>query len=104
MIANPALVQRLNWIMGSGFECMMCNGFLSGKGSSGHFLHSPATPAKIANHYRQQNGRVYAEYLNVAWQLRDVTRADGALSAYPARTKPPIPCPTAFAPARMKWA
>ena len=41
MIADPALVQRLNWIMGSGFECMMCSGFLSGKGSSGHSLHSP---------------------------------------------------------------
>jgi len=93
MIANPALVQRLNWIMGSGFECMMCNGFLSGKGSSGHFLHSPATPAKIANHYRQQNGRVYAEYLNVAWQLRDVTRADGGFVCVPGSHKTAYPMP-----------
>ena len=83
MIANPALVQRLNWVMGSGFECMMCNGFLFGKGSSGHSLHSPATPAKVTNHYRQQNGRVYAEYLNVAWQLRDVTPADGGFVCVP---------------------
>ena len=72
MIADPALVQRLNWIMGSGYECMQCSGFLSGKGSSGHFLHSSATPARVTNHYRQQNGRVYSPYLNVAWQLRDV--------------------------------
>ena len=93
MIADPALVQRLNWIMGSGFECMMCNGFLSGKGSSGHSLHSPATPAKVTNHYRQQNGRVYAEYLNVAWQLRDVTPADGGFVCVPGSHKTAYPMP-----------
>ena len=46
MIAHPALIQRLNWIMGSGFECMMCSGFLSGKGSSGHALHANGFPIK----------------------------------------------------------
>ena len=52
MIAHPALIQRLNWIMGSGFECMMCSGFLSGKGSSGHALHANGFPPKVGNHYR----------------------------------------------------
>lgn len=93
MIAGPALIQRLNWIMGSGFECMQCNGFLSGKGSSGHALHSPATPARVTNHYRQQNGRVYAEYLNVAWQLRDVTREDGGFVCVPGSHKTAYPMP-----------
>ena len=87
MIADPALVQRLNWIMGSGYECMQCSGFLSGKGSSGHFLHSPATPARVTNHYRQQNGRVYAEYLNVAWQLRDVKPEYGGFVCVPGSHK-----------------
>ncbi len=93
MIADPALVQRLNWIMGSGFECMQCSGFLSAKGSSGHFLHSPATPSKVTNHYRQQNGRVYAEYLNVAWQLRDVKREDGGFVCVPGTHKTHYPMP-----------
>ncbi len=93
MIAHPALVQRLNWIMGSGFECMMCSGFLSGKGSSGHFLHANGTPAKVANHYRQQNGRAYSEFVNVAWQLRDVTRADGGFVCVPGTHKTSYPMP-----------
>lgn len=87
MIADPVLIQRLNWLMGSGFECMQCNGFLSAKGSSGHTLHSPAAPAKVTNHYRQQNGRVYADYLNVAWQLRDVRREDGGFVCVPGSHK-----------------
>jgi len=87
MIADPALIQRLNWIMGSGFECMQCSGFLSAKGSSGHALHSPATPARVTNHYRQQNGRVYADYINVAWQLRDVRWEDGGFVCVPGSHK-----------------
>ena len=87
MIADPLLIQRLNWMMGSGFECMQCSGFLSAKGSSGHTLHSPAAPAKVTNHYRQQNGRVYTDYLNVAWQLRDVTREDGGFVCVPGSHK-----------------
>ena len=93
MIAHPALIQRANWIMGSGFECMQCSGFLSGKGSSGHFLHAAGEPAKVTNHYRQQNGRVYCEYLNVAWQLRDVTRADGGFVCVPGSHKTCYPMP-----------
>ena len=93
MIAPPALIQRLNWIMGSGFECMMCNGFLSGKGSSGHSLHANGFPSRVSNHYRQQNGRVYSESLNVAWQLRDVTLADGGFVCVPGSHKTSYPMP-----------
>lgn len=93
MIADPALIQRVNWIMGSGFECMQCSGFLSAKGSSGHFLHAAGTPAYVTNHYRQQNGRVYSQYLNVAWQLRDVTLADGGFVCVPGSHKSSYPTP-----------
>lgn len=93
MIADPALIQRLNWIMGSGFECMQCSGFLSAKGSSGHPLHAAGEPALVTNHYRQQNGRVYCEYLNVAWQLRDVTLADGGFVCVPGSHKTRYPMP-----------
>ena len=87
MIADPALMQRLNWIMGSGFECMGSRAFLSGKGSSGHFLHGGGAPATVINHFRQQNGRIYSQYVNVAWQLRDVTRADGGFICVPGSHK-----------------
>ena len=93
MIAHPALIQRLNWIMGSDFECMLCSVFLSGKGSSGHSLHAAGEPAKVTNHYRQQNGRVYSEYVNVAWQLRDVTLADGGFVCVPGSHKVSYPMP-----------
>jgi len=93
MIVHPTLMQRLNWIMGSGFECMMCNAFLSGKGSSGHFLHAAGELAKVTNHYRQQNGRVYSESINVAWQLRDVTLADGGFVCVPCSHKASYPMP-----------
>ena len=93
MIAHPDLIQRLNWIMGSGFECMQCSAFLSGKGSSGHFLHAAGEPAKVTNHYRQQNGRVYSEYVNVAWQLRDVTLEDGGFVCIPGSHKASYPMP-----------
>jgi hypothetical protein len=87
MLAAPALIQRLNWMMGSGYEATVCSGFLSAKGSSGHRLHSGAAPAQMHNHYRQQNGRVYTEYVNVAWQLRDVSRADGGFVCVPGSHK-----------------
>ena len=47
----------------------------------------------MTNHYRQQNGRVYAEYLNVAWQLRDVTPADGGFVCVPGSHKTAYPMP-----------
>ena len=87
MIAHPALVQRLNWMMGSGYEAMLCTSFLFGKGSSGHLLHAGGGPPRVSAHYRQRNGRVYAESLNVAWQLRDVTAADGGFVCVPGSHK-----------------
>ena len=93
MIAHPALIQRISWIMGSGYECMQCSGFLSAKGSSGHTLHAAGCPAQVTNHYRQQNGRVYAEYLNVAWQLRDVGPEDGGFVCVPGTHKTNYPMP-----------
>ena len=47
----------------------------------------------MGNHYRQQNGRVYSEYLNVAWQLRDVTLADGGFVCVPGSHKTSYPMP-----------
>ena len=97
MIAHPALIQRLNWIMGSGFECMGCNLFAHGKGGVGHYLHSGTSAPNVNNHYRLQNGRLYAEHMNVAWQLRDVTPEDGGFCCIPGSHKGRYPLPEGIA-------
>ena len=97
MIAHPALIRRLNWIMGSGFECRQCSLFAHRKGGVGHYLHSGTAAPKAGNHYRLRNGRAYCEHLNVAWQLRDVTAADGGFCCIPGSHKGRYPLPEGIA-------
>ena len=79
MLAHPAVVHRLNWMMGSGFVFRNARAICSVKGTSGHGLHSGSGNFRPAGSYVLQNGRTYAETINVAWQLRDVTVEDGGL-------------------------
>ena len=97
MIAHPALIRRLNWIMGSGFECRQCSLFAHRKGGVGHYLHSGTAAPSVGNHYRLRNGRAYCEYVNVAWQLRDVTAADGGFCCIPGSHKGRYPLPEGIA-------
>ena len=91
MIAHPAVVQRLNWMMGSGFRCRNVRAICSPKGTSGHGLHSFSEPAKPVNTYVLQNGRAYCDSINVAWQLRDVCEADGGFVCIPGSHKARYP-------------
>ena len=93
MIAHPAVVQRLNWMMGSGFTLRSARAICSGKGTSGHGLHSGAEPLKYRNSYVFQNGRTYCKAVNVAWQLRDVMEADGGFVCVPGSHKARYPLP-----------
>jgi ectoine hydroxylase-related dioxygenase (phytanoyl-CoA dioxygenase family) len=65
MIAHPAIVRRLNWMLGSGFreswEPMCC---IYPRGTTGGSLHGQAEYALI-------NGRPYVNGVNVAWALHD---------------------------------
>ena len=97
MIAHPALIRRLNWIMGSGFECRQCSLFAHRKGGVGHYLHSGTAAPNVGNHYRLRNGRAYCEYVNVAWQLRDVTAADGGFCCIPGSHRGRYPLPEGIA-------
>lgn len=97
MIAHPALIQRLNWIMGSGYECMSSSIFAHRKGGVGHYLHSGTATTLVGNHVRLQNGRAYSEHLNVGWQLRDVTPADGGFCCIPGSHKGRYPLPAGIA-------
>lgn len=91
MLAHPTVVHRLNWMMGSGFRTRGGRVICSVKGTSGHGLHSGAEPVTPIRTYFLQNGRSYAEGINVAWQLHDVTEADGGFVCLPGSHKARYP-------------
>ena len=93
MIAHPAVVHRLNWMEGSGFRCNGASAICSVKGTAGHALHSGGEPARPSNNYLLQNGRTHCDSVNVAWQLRDVTEADGGFVCVPGSHKARYPVP-----------
>ena len=93
MIAHPAVIHRLNWMEGSGFRCGNATAICSVKGTAGHALHSGSDPARPGNSYFFQNGRAYCDSVNVAWQLRDVTEADGGFVCVPGSHKARYPMP-----------
>lgn len=91
MLANPAVIHRLNWMMGSGFIFRGGRAICSVKGTSGHGLHSGSAQVRPAGSYVLQNGRTYCETINVAWQLRDVTETDGGFVCIPGSHKARYP-------------
>ncbi len=93
MIAHPAVVQRMNWMTGSGFKLDAARVIHYPKGSSGHYLHSGPHPASPRNHFFIQNGRTYCETINVAWQLVDVNANDGGFVCLPGTHKSKYPAP-----------
>lgn len=93
MAVNPSVILRLNWMMGSGFRCRDARAICSAEGWAGHRLHSGADPIKPKNTYVMQNGRVYCDSINVAWQLRDVRLSDGGFMCIPGSHKARYPVP-----------
>ncbi|MYE89482.1 phytanoyl-CoA dioxygenase family protein [Candidatus Poribacteria bacterium] len=93
MIAHPAVIHRVNWMVGSGFRCGNATAICSVKGTAGHALHSGSEPARPGNGYFLQNGRTYCDSVNVGWQLRDVTEADGGFVCVPGTHKARYPMP-----------
>ena len=93
MLAHPAVIHRLNWMMGTGYAATQASAFLSEPGGSGHFLHAGTFSPSAGNHYEVRNGRAYCEYVNVVWQLRDVNREDGGFCVVPGTHKGRYPTP-----------
>lgn len=93
MIANPALVERLNWMSGSGFVVDAARAIIYEKGTAGHGVHSGPYPGSARSIYAMQNGRTYCETINVAWQLRDVGAGDGGFFGIAGshKTNHPVP-------------
>ena len=93
MIAHAAVVQRLSWMMGSGFRLGPVRAMCYAPGSAGLFLHGGSEPANSRNHYALQNGRAQCESVNVAWQLGDVGENDGGFVYVPGSHKARYPMP-----------
>ncbi len=95
MLAHPAVIQRLNWMIGAGYRVTQNTALCHVKGSSGQMLHSGnANPTCIGKHYEMVNGRVHTRSgINVAWQLTDVGPDDGGFVVVPGTHKSCYPLP-----------
>ena len=95
MLAHPAVIKRLNWMIGAGYRVTQNTALCHVKGSSGQMLHSGnANPTGIGKHYEMVNGRVHTRSsINVAWQLSDVGPEDGGFVVVPGSHKACYPLP-----------
>jgi len=95
MMAHPAVIQRLNWMIGAGYRVTQNTALCHVKGSSGQMLHSGnANPTCIGKHYEMVNGRVHTKSgINVAWQLNEVEPGDGGFVVIPGTHKSCYPMP-----------
>lgn len=95
MLAHPAIIQRLNWMIGPGYKVTQNTALCHVKGSSGQMLHAGnANPTSIGKHYQMLNGRIFTRSaINVAWQLNDVGPGDGGFVVVPGSHKSCYPLP-----------
>ena len=93
MIAHPAVVQRLNWMGGSGYRTGGATVFCAVQGTSGHSLHDGNEPMSPSRGYYFKNGRSYAETVTITWQLRDVEPGLGGFACVPGSHKTQYPQP-----------
>jgi ectoine hydroxylase-related dioxygenase (phytanoyl-CoA dioxygenase family) len=87
MIAHPAVVQRMNWMGGSGYRMGGATVFCAVQGTSGHSLHDGNEPMTPSRGYAFKNGRSYAETVTITWQLRDVEPGLGGFACVPGSHK-----------------
>ena len=87
MIAHPAVVERLNWMGGSGYRTGGATVFCAALGTSGHSLHDGNEPMSPSRGYYFKNGRSYCETVTITWQLRDVEPGLGGFACVPGSHK-----------------
>lgn len=87
MIAHPAVVDRLNWMGGSGYRTGGATVFCAAFGTSGHSLHDGNEPMSPSRGYYFKNGRSYCETVTITWQLRDVEPGLGGFACVPGSHK-----------------
>ena len=87
MIAHPTVVERLNWMGGSGYRTGGATVFCAAFGTSGHSLHDGNEPMSPSRGYYFKNGRSYCETVTITWQLRDVEPGLGGFACVPGSHK-----------------
>ena len=95
MLAHPAIIERLNWMIGAGYRVTQNTALCHVKGSSGQMLHAGnSNPTDIGKHFEMVNGRIHTpSSINVAWQLNDVGPGDGGFVVVPGSHKSCYPVP-----------
>ena len=91
MIAHPALVRRLNWIMGGGFRMReRAQALIFPEGTAGQRLHgdkaqdgTALAPMNSYRTYDYTDGKLYSSVVNVEWLLNDCGPEDGGVSVLP---------------------
>jgi ectoine hydroxylase-related dioxygenase (phytanoyl-CoA dioxygenase family) len=98
MLAHPALVHRLNWMLGGHFRAEAPGTVITTRrGGGGQILHGngdPIYPNLNWWPYLYQNGRCYTGQVNVAWQLHDVTDQEGGFVVVPGSHHARYPLPS----------
>lgn len=94
LLVHPIVVSRLNEYSGKGFRLDHGPALIESiEGDEGHWLHASGEPFNPAVCYHQQNGKIYARGITVAWQLTDVNAGDGGFACVPGSHKTAEPTP-----------
>ena len=100
MLAHPALVQRLSWMMGGHFRAESLGRVLQTRpGGAGQGLHGNGDPIYSNNswwnyNFESSSGRLHTGQINVAWQLHDVTDEEGGFVVVPGSHHARLPLPS----------
>ena len=77
LLAHPALVYRLNVMMGKGFRLDHGPLLIGGaKGTEGLTMHGSGEPHRPMVAYQHQNGETYVGGVTVTWYLADANAGD----------------------------
>ncbi|HCV22760.1 MAG TPA: phytanoyl-CoA dioxygenase family protein [Candidatus Latescibacteria bacterium] len=95
MLAHPAVIQRLNWMIGAGYRVTQNTALCHVTGSSGQMLHAGnSNPSGVGKDFGMVNGRIHTRSgINVAWQFADVGPDDGGFVVVPGSHKSCYPVP-----------
>ena len=96
MIAHPAVVERLNWMLGPGWHEGMGSASVNRPGAGGQQIHGGPFYGRAHGYYFDHvQGRPHSIQINYAYSLRDVNPGDGGFCLVPGshRMRHPIPRP-----------
>ena len=93
MLAHPAVIARLLWMVGPGFYSYFASTpslLVMNPGNAGGIQHGGwLQPNPMRAWWTQENGRTFTDSLNVAWQLHDVPPNSGGFVVVPGKTNQP---------------